>query len=463
MASSGKKKTTMAKLMRETKLREKRLDKQAKKEARKLAPPEAFDEGADALAPSPDEDAPSAPTHLRSSASATRSRATDLLRDVQRPGPARPRSIRLSAVSAIESSTGRGCQPSIVFAFSAVYVAYSPRSLTIERTLGSNSPIAGSAGWAPRASEPCRRRRPRRSRRICPTSLHPQEAVDRQEALAAGGSAAVIARMCRSATSRTSTNTKPSRGIAGMPLSSRSITCSEYERSSLSTGPMIAPGLTVVSRSSAPRDSDVIPGGALGDRLRAHIGRASQVVGIGPVALVVGRVGRRRAPVAHRGDRRSHHDALHARVEARLQHAQRSVARRHDQLVCILRLRRRERRCDVQHVVAPRYRVGPAVVGVEIGREDRQPLAGVHACTGDRRPHIVGSLQVAHGRANGVAAAQQLDRAPPAEESRSPGDQHRPPRLSHRRQSSPVPPSSAVTDVPAAPLGRDSELLPIVV
>ncbi len=37
MASSGKKKTTMAKLMRESKLREKRLDKQARKDARKLA------------------------------------------------------------------------------------------------------------------------------------------------------------------------------------------------------------------------------------------------------------------------------------------------------------------------------------------------------------------------------------------------------------------------------------------
>ncbi len=36
MASSGKKKTTMAKLMRESRLRERRLEKQAKKEARKL-------------------------------------------------------------------------------------------------------------------------------------------------------------------------------------------------------------------------------------------------------------------------------------------------------------------------------------------------------------------------------------------------------------------------------------------
>jgi 'Cold-shock' DNA-binding domain len=38
MSSSGKKKTTMAKLTRESKLRERRLDKQAKKDARKHPP-----------------------------------------------------------------------------------------------------------------------------------------------------------------------------------------------------------------------------------------------------------------------------------------------------------------------------------------------------------------------------------------------------------------------------------------
>ena len=38
MASSGKKKITIAKLNRERKLRERRLDKQAKKDARKQAP-----------------------------------------------------------------------------------------------------------------------------------------------------------------------------------------------------------------------------------------------------------------------------------------------------------------------------------------------------------------------------------------------------------------------------------------
>jgi len=37
MASGGKKKTTMGKLNRERRLRERRIDKQAKKDARKLA------------------------------------------------------------------------------------------------------------------------------------------------------------------------------------------------------------------------------------------------------------------------------------------------------------------------------------------------------------------------------------------------------------------------------------------
>ena len=45
MASSGKRKTTMAKLAREHKLRERRIEKQAKKAARKLASAEQRDVG----------------------------------------------------------------------------------------------------------------------------------------------------------------------------------------------------------------------------------------------------------------------------------------------------------------------------------------------------------------------------------------------------------------------------------
>jgi hypothetical protein len=49
MASSGKRKTTMAKLNRERRLLERRMEKQAKKEARKRAAAEAPDPPADAL------------------------------------------------------------------------------------------------------------------------------------------------------------------------------------------------------------------------------------------------------------------------------------------------------------------------------------------------------------------------------------------------------------------------------
>jgi hypothetical protein len=49
MASGSKKKTTMAKLTRESRLRERRLDKQAKKDARKLAPAHDPDSPGDIL------------------------------------------------------------------------------------------------------------------------------------------------------------------------------------------------------------------------------------------------------------------------------------------------------------------------------------------------------------------------------------------------------------------------------
>jgi hypothetical protein len=50
MASSGKKKTTMAKLTRERRLRERRIDKQARKDARRLNPPGPDDQPAEVVA-----------------------------------------------------------------------------------------------------------------------------------------------------------------------------------------------------------------------------------------------------------------------------------------------------------------------------------------------------------------------------------------------------------------------------
>ncbi|TMK97009.1 MAG: hypothetical protein E6G34_12815 [Actinobacteria bacterium] len=57
MASSGKKKTTMAKLARESRLRERRQEKQAKKDARKLASAQGPDRPSDTLIPAIDESA----------------------------------------------------------------------------------------------------------------------------------------------------------------------------------------------------------------------------------------------------------------------------------------------------------------------------------------------------------------------------------------------------------------------
>jgi hypothetical protein len=55
MASSGKKKTTMAKLNRERRLRERRIDKQAKKDARKQASTDQPEQFGDALANADDQ------------------------------------------------------------------------------------------------------------------------------------------------------------------------------------------------------------------------------------------------------------------------------------------------------------------------------------------------------------------------------------------------------------------------
>jgi hypothetical protein len=58
MAGSGKKRTTMAKLTRESRLRERRLDKRAKKDARKLAPVHDEHSPGDILSATPDESDP---------------------------------------------------------------------------------------------------------------------------------------------------------------------------------------------------------------------------------------------------------------------------------------------------------------------------------------------------------------------------------------------------------------------
>jgi hypothetical protein len=61
MASSGKRKTTMSKLTRENKLRERRIEKQAKKAARKLAATDEQDAAALTADPAEGEAVPARP------------------------------------------------------------------------------------------------------------------------------------------------------------------------------------------------------------------------------------------------------------------------------------------------------------------------------------------------------------------------------------------------------------------
>ncbi len=73
MASSGKKKTTMAKLNREAKMRERRMDKAARKDARKQLAADVRD----GIVPAPvdeahDPYAPGGEQHTRPAATATR-------------------------------------------------------------------------------------------------------------------------------------------------------------------------------------------------------------------------------------------------------------------------------------------------------------------------------------------------------------------------------------------------------
>jgi hypothetical protein len=70
MASNGKKKTTMAKLTRESRLRERRADKQAKKDARKRTPAHDQNPASDLLS-STDSELPLAQQGARQPARAT--------------------------------------------------------------------------------------------------------------------------------------------------------------------------------------------------------------------------------------------------------------------------------------------------------------------------------------------------------------------------------------------------------
>ena len=168
---------------------------------------------------------------------------------------------------------------------------------------------------------------------------------------------------------------------------------------------------------------DQVPGGALGDRLRAGVGGLRGVVAVGPVGLGVGAGLARLVGRAGGGDRGGHHDPLGAGLQRHAQHPQRPVAGGDDEVVRVVGLHRRERRGDVQDVAAVRDRRRPALVGGEVGDDHLERVAAVGAGLGQGRPQSRLALQVADGGADVVAALEQLDDAPASEEAGAAADE----------------------------------------
>ena len=197
---------------------------------------------------------------------------------------------------------------------------------------------------------------------------------------------------------------------------------------------MIAPGLIVASRSSAPAARTCCHAACSAIVFERDIRRARSVVAVGPVGLGVWR-GRRAARAgADCGDRRRHRYALDAGVERGAQHPQRAIASRHDQLVRVLGLDRRKGRGHVQHVPAAGDRLGPTAVGVEIRGETVSRSRDRRSGRLDGIAHRTLTREIAHGRPHVVAPLQQrrrctTRRGTPCRRSRAPF--HRSPSCEH--------------------------------
>ena len=90
----------------------------------------------------------------------------------------------------------------------------------------------------------------------------------------------------------------------------------------------------------------------------------------------------------------------------------------------------------MQDVIAAISRFGPDLVAGEVRREHRQPIAGVQLGT-DRGSHLGLPRGAADRRSHRVAAAQELDHAPAAEEAGATSDQNRQIGFFNHRQPQP--------------------------
>lgn len=76
--------------------------------------------------------------------------------------------------------------------------------------------------------------------------------------------------------------------------------------------------------------------------------------------------------VAHRGERRSQHDAPRAGVSGGAQDAERALPGGDDEFIRIARLGDRDRRGNVMDLLTTRHRERPAIIGRQLGDDDLQ-------------------------------------------------------------------------------------------
>ena len=182
-----------------------------------------------------------------------------------------PPPSRLSAQSRMVVVAGRGEKPSKRRAFCDVRSFLRPRSGVSIRSSGMNSDtILTTTSGRPRVGTfPARAPSPERSA-LAMSRIHMKSPAAMKRCPAASGE--VMARMCSSARSRTSTTQNPRRGMpAGRPCSRRWMICTEPRF------PASAPGRTRRPEGWSSRWSDrlaghEIPSGALGQNLGQPVG-----------------------------------------------------------------------------------------------------------------------------------------------------------------------------------------------
>ena len=112
----------------------------------------------------------------------------------------------------------------------------------------------------------------------------------------------------------------------------------------------------------------------------------------------------------------------------RAEQAKRALARRHDQLVLVLRHGRRKRRGDVEHVVASGHRFRPSGVLLQIGRGEGQAIHRARpTALRQHRLDVALPREIAHSGPHVVSSLEKLENAVAADEASAARNQN----LSH--------------------------------